>query len=76
MKREIIAGATLAAARKQSGISQHDMGKLIDLTQTRVSQLEQDPSAMRMSMLRTWYNSVNSDGKELVLQAITNYICA
>lgn len=73
MSREIIAGTALSQARKVSGLSQHEMGKRLGLSQVRISQLEKDPSSMSLSMLADAYHSVNTDGKVLLERMVSDF---
>lgn len=76
MAKEFVAGTALAAARRVSGLSQHEMGKRLGLSQVRVSQLEKDPSSMSLSMLSNAYHSVNTEGKVLIERMVNDFFVA
>jgi len=58
-------GALLAAARKQAGMTQGQIGKLLGITQGRVSQIERRASKVTVAMVLQYANLV---GLELVIR--------
>lgn len=72
----IAAGAMLTASRKGSGISQHEMSKIIGCCQVRVSQYEQNPGSLSLEKLSAWHGAVNTDGKALVEKMVSDFFMA
>jgi len=58
-------GALLAAARKQAGMTQGQIGKQLGITQGRVSQIERRASKVAVAMVLQYANLV---GLELVVR--------
>ena len=58
-------GPQLAAARKQSGMTQEQIGKQLGITQGRVSQIERRASKVTMAMVLHYANLV---GLELIMR--------
>lgn len=58
-------GALLAAARKQAGMTQRQIGKQLGVTQGRVSQIERRSSKVTVAMVLQYANLV---GLELVFR--------
>ncbi|WP_290888928.1 helix-turn-helix transcriptional regulator [Arenimonas sp.] len=58
-------GALLAAARKQAGMTQGQIGKQLGITQGRVSQIERRASKVTVAMVLQYANLV---GMEFVLR--------
>jgi len=59
-------GALLAAARKQAGMTQGQIGKQLGITQGRVSQIEKRASKVTIAMLLQYANLL---GLELVIRS-------
>jgi HTH-type transcriptional regulator / antitoxin HipB len=58
-------GALLAAARKQAGMTQGQIGKQLGITQGRVSQIERRASKVTVAMVLQYANLL---GLELVIR--------